>query len=38
MLNIVASCGLTTIDGFGPFGDGDHTVRERASREILELE
>jgi len=28
--NIVASCGVTTIDGFGPFGDGDHTKKERA--------
>ena len=28
--NIVASCGVVTLDGFGPFGDGDHTVRERA--------
>lgn len=28
--NIVASQGVTTLDGFGPFGDGDHTVQERA--------
>jgi glutamate carboxypeptidase len=28
--NIVASCGVITLDGFGPFGDGDHTVKERA--------
>jgi glutamate carboxypeptidase len=28
--NIVASCGVTTLDGFGPFGDGDHTIKERA--------
>jgi len=28
--NHVASCGVITIDGFGPFGDGDHTVNERA--------
>lgn len=28
--NIVASCGVTTLDGFGPFGDGDHTINERA--------
>jgi len=28
--NIIASCGVTTIDGFGPFGDGDHTTEERA--------
>ncbi|MFA9373169.1 MAG: M20 family metallopeptidase [Poseidonibacter sp.] len=28
--NIVSSCGVTTLDGFGPFGDGDHTKKERA--------
>ena len=28
--NHVASCGVITIDGFGPFGDGDHTINERA--------
>jgi len=28
--NIVASSGLITLDGFGPFGDGDHTIHERA--------
>ena len=28
--NHVASCGVVTLDGFGPFGDGDHTVYERA--------
>ncbi|WOE69971.1 M20 family metallopeptidase [Hydrogenimonas thermophila] len=28
--NIVASCGVVTIDGLGPFGDGDHTPKERA--------
>jgi glutamate carboxypeptidase len=28
--NIVASKGVITLDGFGPFGDGDHTVHERA--------
>ncbi len=28
--NIVSSCGVITLDGFGPFGDGDHTVNERA--------
>ncbi len=31
--NIVASAGVITIDGFGPFGDGDHTIHERASKE-----
>jgi len=28
--NIVASQGVITLDGFGPFGDGDHTIKERA--------
>lgn len=28
--NIVASQGVTTLDGFGPYGDGDHTKKERA--------
>jgi len=28
--NIVASQGVVTLDGFGPFGDGDHTIYERA--------
>jgi len=28
--NIIASQGVTTLDGFGPFGDGDHTIYERA--------
>ncbi len=28
--NLVASCGVVTLDGFGPFGDGDHTINERA--------
>jgi glutamate carboxypeptidase len=31
--NIVSSCGVVTLDGFGPFGDGDHTVHERANKE-----
>jgi len=30
--NIVASCGVTTLDGWGPYGDGDHTPNERASK------
>ncbi len=30
--NIAASAGAITIDGFGPYGDGDHTVHERASK------
>jgi len=28
--NVVSACGVTTLDGFGPFGDGDHTIKERA--------
>ncbi len=28
--NITSSNGLLTIDGFGPYGDGDHTIHERA--------
>ncbi len=28
--NITAASGVVTLDGFGPFGDGDHTVHERA--------
>jgi glutamate carboxypeptidase len=31
--NIIASQGVTTLDGFGPFGDGDHTVNERALKQ-----
>jgi glutamate carboxypeptidase len=34
--NIVSSCGVTTLDGFGPYGDGDHTVHERASKSSFE--
>ncbi len=30
--NIVSACGVITLDGFGPYGDGDHTVYERASK------
>jgi glutamate carboxypeptidase len=30
--NITSSAGVLTIDGFGPFGDGDHTKKERASK------
>jgi len=28
--NIVSSYGTPALDGFGPFGDGDHTIYERA--------
>ncbi|WP_432453368.1 M20 family metallopeptidase [Agarivorans sp. QJM3NY_29] len=31
--NIVSSAGVATLDGFGPYGDGDHTVHERASKQ-----
>jgi len=34
--NHVASCGVVTLDGFGPFGDGDHTVNERALKSSFE--
>ena len=30
--NTASSVGTPTLDGFGPFGDGDHTVNERASK------
>ena len=30
--NIFSSEGVITLDGFGPFGDGDHTENERALR------
>jgi len=31
--NIVSSNGVATLDGWGPFGDGDHTIHERASKQ-----
>ena len=30
--NVVSSCGVITLEGFGPYGDGDHTVHERANK------
>ncbi len=30
--NTVSAVGVPTLDGFGPFGDGDHTIHERASK------
>jgi len=30
--NIVSANGVVTLDGFGPYGDGDHTIAERASK------
>ncbi|MDV5168176.1 M20 family metallopeptidase [Photobacterium rosenbergii] len=34
--NIMAGAGIPTLDGFGPFGDGDHTEHERASKASFE--
>ena len=34
--NIVSSAGTTTLDGFGPYGDGDHTINERALKSSFE--
>lgn len=34
--NIVSSMGTPTLDGFGPFGDGDHTIKERALKSSFE--
>ncbi len=34
--NIVSSCGVITLDGMGPYGDGDHTVYERANKHSFE--
>ena len=34
--NIIASQGVSTLDGFGPFGDGDHTIHERALKSSFE--
>lgn len=34
--NVASGAGLATLDGFGPFGDGDHTVNERACKKSLE--
>jgi len=31
--NIMSSNGVITLDGFGPYGDGDHTIHERAKKE-----
>lgn len=30
--NIISATGVPTLDGFGPFGDGDHTIHERANK------
>ncbi len=34
--NIVASAGVPILDGFGPYGDGDHTIHERALKKSFE--
>ena len=34
--NIVSAVGVPTIDGFGPFGDGDHTRDERACKKSFQ--
>ena len=30
--NVISASGVPTLDGFGPFGDGDHTIHERACK------
>ncbi len=34
--NIVAAAGVVTLDGLGPYGDGDHTPKERALKKSFE--
>jgi glutamate carboxypeptidase len=34
--NILSANGVITLDGFGPFGDGDHTVEERANKKSFD--
>ncbi|MCF6201276.1 MAG: M20 family metallopeptidase [Hydrogenimonas sp.] len=34
--NIAASAGVVTLDGLGPYGDGDHTDKERALKSSFE--
>ena len=34
--NIVSANKVLTLDGFGPFGDGDHTLQERAQKSSFE--
>ncbi len=31
--NIISAQGVPTLDGWGPYGDGDHTIKERASKQ-----
>ncbi|MTI12758.1 M20 family metallopeptidase [Sansalvadorimonas verongulae] len=35
--NTASESGVATLDGWGPFGDGDHTIHERASKKSFEL-
>ena len=34
--NLVASAGTLTLDGLGPYGDGDHTDKERARKKSFD--
>jgi len=34
--NIISSNGVATLDGWGPYGDGDHTIHERASKQSFD--
>ena len=34
--NVVSAADVPTLDGFGPYGDGDHTIHERASKSSFE--
>ncbi len=34
--NILSASGVITLDGFGPFGDGDHTIHERANKKSFD--
>ncbi|MBQ4849355.1 M20 family metallopeptidase [Pseudoalteromonas sp. MMG012] len=35
--NTVSAAGTATLDGFGPYGDGDHTIHERALKSSFAL-
>jgi glutamate carboxypeptidase len=35
--NVVSAQCVPTLDGFGPYGDGDHTVKERACKKSFAL-
>jgi len=34
--NVISAQGVATLDGWGPFGDGDHTIHERASKKSFD--